>query len=64
MDETREILFQRQVQRGRGEHFDDGMSLEEMLVNKAKAVRIFYEALLSNGFSEQAALQIVVNNPI
>lgn len=64
MDETREILFQRQVQRGRGEYVDDGMSLEEMLVNRAKAVRVFYEALLNNGFSEQAALQIVVNSPI
>lgn len=64
MDETREILFQRQAQRGRGEYVDEGMSLDDVIQGKARAIRLFYMALLTEGFSEQEALQIIVSVPV
>lgn len=65
MDETREILFQRQVQRARGEYVvNAGLSLDDVAQGKARAIRLFYMALLTEGFSEQEALQIIVSVPV
>lgn len=65
MDETREILFQRKVQRERGEYpAENGASLEEAIVSKARAIRYFYLALVNEGFSEQDALKIIVSVPV
>lgn len=64
MDETREILYQRQIQKERGESYDNGASPEEMIVAKARAIRLFHEALVSQGFSEQDSLLIIINVPV
>lgn len=65
MDETREFVYQKQIQRQRGEYPDeDGVSSEEVIVGKARAVRYFYLALVNEGFSEQDALKIIVSVPV
>lgn len=64
MDQTREILFQRKMQRDRGEYFDERTTMEDMVQEKAKTIRLFYIALLTEGFSEQDALQIIVQIPV
>lgn len=64
MDETREILYQRQIQKERGEYDDDRASLEDIVAAKARAVRVFYIALINEGFSDQDALLIVSNIPV
>lgn len=64
MDETREFLYRRQIQKERGEGYDDGASPEEMIVAKARAVRCFYLALIDEGFSEQDSLLIISNVPV
>jgi|CXWL01.1.fsa_nt_gi hypothetical protein len=61
MDETREILYQRQIRKERGEYDDDRDSLEDIVMAKARAVRVFYIALINEGFSDQDALLIVSN---
>mgnify|MGYP001611921830 FL=1 len=64
MDETREIMYQRQRQRERGEYPDAGISIENTVQEKAKIIRLFYIALLTEGFSEQEALNILVQAPV
>lgn len=64
VDETREVLYQKKVQRERGEYPEDGTSLEEVIVGKARAVRYFYLALVREGFSEQDALKIIISVPV
>lgn len=64
MDETREFLYQRQIQKERGESYDDRFSLEETVVAKARAIRLFYLALIDEGFSEQDSLLIISNVPV
>lgn len=65
MDETREILYQRRLQRERGEYpIEDGTQLEEMLIGRASAIRCFYLALVREGFSEEDALKIIISAPV
>lgn len=64
MDETRAILYQRQIRKERGENYDEEVSLEDAIVAKAKAVRFFYLALINEGFSEQDSLLIISNVPV
>ena len=64
MDETREIMYQRQRQRERGEYPDARISIENTVQEKAKIIRLFYIALLTEGFSEQEALNILVQAPV
>lgn len=62
-DETRESLFQKSVRRERGEYEDD-LSMEETIIARARAIRLFYIALVGEGFSEQDALKIISKAPI
>ena len=63
MDETREILFQKNIRRERGE-CEDELPMEEMIIARARAIRLFYAALIGEGFSEQEALKIISQIPI
>lgn len=58
MDETREILFQKNIRKERGE-YDEDLPMEEAIIIRARAIRLFYIALIGEGFSEQDALKIV-----
>jgi hypothetical protein len=64
LDETREILYQRQMQKERGENHDDDISTEDLIAGKARTIRFFYLSLISEGFSEQEALLIVSRVPV
>lgn len=62
-DETREFLYQQRRQQ-RGEYVGESIPVEEVLVHKARIIRLFYQALIREGFSEQIALHIIINSPL
>lgn len=64
MDETREFLYQKQIRKERGENYDEGVSLEDAIVAKARSIRFFYLALINEGFSEQVSLLIISRVPV
>lgn len=67
MDETREVLFQQKIRKEHGEYSDDEMSeakIWESVRVKARIIRYFYASLVSEGFSEEEALEIVTRMPI
>lgn len=63
-DETREFLYHRRIQQQQGEYVGESIPVEETLTQKARTIRLFYDALLREDFSEQIALHIILNNPI
>jgi len=64
LDETREVLYRRQIRKERGEDDEDDVSIEDLIAGKARAIRFFYVSLLNEGFSEQEALLIVSRVPV
>lgn len=59
MDETREIALEIRRRRERGDYEQGVEELNEAICGRARALRVFYEALLQEGFAPQDAVYLV-----